>query len=92
VHAFDSTCAAYEASQVRDDIRDGDVLVVESERVVGILVEAWPVAVTRQSGQFHALAPDAEWTAMPVAGDAARRDYSPSLRAANLACAGLPAQ
>lgn len=34
--AFFSTGEAYGACQCRDDIRDGDVLVVESEQVIGI--------------------------------------------------------
>lgn len=92
VHVFGSTGAAYDASQTSEEISDGDVLVVESERVVGIMVEAWPIAVTRQSGEFHVLGDDAEWTAMPRAGGGEPRDYTKSLRAANLACAALPKQ
>jgi hypothetical protein len=45
-HRFDSTGDAYDASQTDESISNGDVLVVESERVVGVLVDAWPVAVT----------------------------------------------
>ncbi|MET7522581.1 hypothetical protein [Streptomyces sp900116325] len=55
VHRFDDTIEAYDATQCRDDIRDGDVLVVESEKVVGFLVEAWPIAITEVSGEFHGL-------------------------------------
>ncbi|MGW3827819.1 hypothetical protein ACWEAF_37530 [Streptomyces sp. NPDC005071] len=55
VHRFDDTSEAYDATQCRDDIRDGDVLVVESEKVVGFLVEAWPIAITEVSGEFHGL-------------------------------------
>ncbi|MET7495087.1 hypothetical protein [Streptomyces sp900116325] len=55
VHRFDDTIEAYDATQCRDDIRDGDVLVVESEKVVGLLVEAWPIAITEVSGEFHGL-------------------------------------
>jgi hypothetical protein len=50
---FGSTEEAYNASQSRDDIRDGDVLAVESERVAAVLMGAWPVAVTRAHGQLH---------------------------------------
>lgn len=55
VHRFDDTTEAYDATQCRDGIRDGDVLVVESEKVVGFLVEAWPIAITEASGEFHGL-------------------------------------
>lgn len=53
VHEFDSTIEAYGASQTDDTIVDGDVLVVRSEQVVGILLEAWPTAVTVAQGAFH---------------------------------------
>lgn len=56
VHHFDSSGEAYDASQSRDDIRDGDVLTVPSERVVAVLNNAWPVAVTDNHGAFHRLA------------------------------------
>ncbi len=55
VHRFGDTWDAYNATQCRDDIRDGDVLVVESERVVGFLDAAWPVAITKAHGEFHHL-------------------------------------
>ena len=60
VHLFDTTSRAYDATQTRDDIRDGDVLVVESESVVGFLCAAWPVAITDEHGSFHTLAADAD--------------------------------
>ncbi|MER5638294.1 hypothetical protein ABT095_15195 [Kitasatospora sp. NPDC002227] len=53
VHRFDSTAEAYDATQCDEEIRDGDVLVIESEGVVGFLVEAWPVAVTAVRGELH---------------------------------------
>ncbi|REE61464.1 hypothetical protein BX257_4043 [Streptomyces sp. 3212.3] len=53
VHRFDDTREAYDASQCRDDIHDGDVLVVASEGVVGLLDQAWPVAFTEAHGEFH---------------------------------------
>jgi hypothetical protein len=56
VHTFDSTGEAYDASQCNEAIRSGDVLHVPSEGVVGILCEAWPVAVTAAHGAFHQLA------------------------------------
>lgn len=55
VHTFNSSSAAYDASQSRDDIRDGDVLAVPSEGVYAVLAGAWPVAVTEECGSFHHL-------------------------------------
>jgi hypothetical protein len=55
VHRFASTGQAYNASQCRDEIRPGDVLVVEPEGVVGILISAWPTAITERTGEFHSL-------------------------------------
>jgi hypothetical protein len=53
IFTFDNTSEAYDETQTNEDISDGDILVVPSENVVGYLVEAWPVAVTRARGQFH---------------------------------------
>lgn len=61
VHEFGSTGEAYDASQCDDNISDGDVLVVPSERVVGVLVRAWPVAVTPEHGELHGLLDGVEW-------------------------------
>ncbi|WP_019548591.1 hypothetical protein [Streptomyces sulphureus] len=61
VHRFDSTGDAYGETQWNGEIRDGDVLVIESEGVVGILRRAWPAALTEQHGELHTLtAPAAE--------------------------------
>lgn len=68
IHTFADTREAYDASQIRDQqfcdweaedgriiqpIEDGDILVAESEQVVGYLVKAWPVSVTVAHGAFH---------------------------------------
>ncbi|MEU7802640.1 UvrD-helicase domain-containing protein [Micromonospora arborensis] len=59
VHHFASSGEAYNASQVRDDIRSGDVLVVTSEGVIGVLDQAWPVALTEEQGDdFHTVKPE----------------------------------
>jgi hypothetical protein len=61
VHRFDSTIEAYNATQWNDEIRDGDVLVIASEKVVGFLNRAWPAALTDERGELHSLtAPVAE--------------------------------
>jgi hypothetical protein len=55
VHCFADTTEAYDATQCRADILDGDVLVVEAEGVVGFLDRAWPLALTAAHGEFHGL-------------------------------------
>lgn len=75
-HHFETTSEAYDACQCDESIADGDVLVVASERVVGVLVAAWPVAITAQRGAFHALSADAD------PGDLSGEDYSASFVAA----------
>jgi hypothetical protein len=54
VHTFGTTGEAYDASQCRSDIKDGDILYVPAEGVVGFLDQAWPIAVTDKHGEFHA--------------------------------------
>lgn len=51
-----STGAAYNATQTNPDIRDGDVLIVPSEGVAGIMFKAWPIALTTQHGHFQQFA------------------------------------
>jgi hypothetical protein len=53
---YPTTAEAYDASQFDDTITDGTIIVIRAERVVGVLVGAWPVAVTPARGEFHALA------------------------------------
>lgn len=61
-HFFEYTGEAYDASQTRDDIKDGDILVATEERVVGIMVSAWPTAVGRVNpGEFHVLGEGFYW-------------------------------
>ncbi|MEV8169604.1 hypothetical protein AB0O70_16915 [Microbacterium paraoxydans] len=58
VHHFDDTTEAYNATQCRDDIHDGDVLVIASESVVGFLRAAWPGAITAAHGELHTFTAD----------------------------------
>ncbi len=48
-----TTTFVYGETQVRDDILMGDILLVHGENVVGFLLDAWPVAVTKNKGEFH---------------------------------------
>lgn len=64
VHFFGSTTDAYDETQWRDDIATGDVLVVASEGVAGVLVDACPIAATEPRGSFHTLASDVTWATL----------------------------
>ena len=87
IHEFDSTGEAYDASQCDESIDNGDVLVVASEGVVGVLYKAWPVAVTERAGNFEKPADGYDVaTAFP------EEDYSESLRVAREEIAKLPAR
>lgn len=50
---FASTVDAYNETQWNEEIRSGDVLVIASEGVIGILDRAWPVAITVAHGELH---------------------------------------
>ncbi len=54
IHRFKSTGAAYDACQCDENVRKGDILLIERERVVGI-ADTWPMAVTPNHGEFHLL-------------------------------------
>lgn len=58
VHVLDSF-AAYDETQTSDEIKDGDVLVIDTPegKVVGVMVAAWPVFVSGPKDQvgFHTL-------------------------------------
>lgn len=55
-HQFSSTGEAYDACQCDEDIQDGDILVIESEGVIGV-ADTWPVAVTAEHGSLHSFDP-----------------------------------
>jgi len=76
---FEESGDAYDQTQYRDDINFGDVLVVKSEGVVGLLVSAWPVAVTKANGKFHRKTPDGKWE--NILADQ-RRNYMPAFNLA----------
>jgi hypothetical protein len=57
-HFFASTEEAYGRTQTDDAIIDGDLLIIPSERVIGILTEAWPIAITPAFGDLHTMRDD----------------------------------
>jgi hypothetical protein len=54
---FDSTGDAYDATQCREEIKSGDILVIASEGVVGI-ADTWPFAITEAHGHLHTVEGD----------------------------------
>lgn len=54
VHEFDTTADAYDACQCDEYITMGDILLIASERVVGIAA-TWPMAVTPNAGALHTI-------------------------------------
>jgi hypothetical protein len=53
--ALHDSDSAYDACNTGQCHR-GDVLVIESEGIVGI-ADTWPIAVTEQQGEFHSIEP-----------------------------------
>jgi hypothetical protein len=54
IHKFDTTGEAYDATQCDENVKKGDILIVESEKVVGIAY-TWPVAITEAHGELHVI-------------------------------------
>jgi hypothetical protein len=75
VFAFDDSREAYDQTQVRNDIHDGDILHIPGENVAGLLMQAWPVAVSPNTGALHALADSSDLVVDDV-------DYTTSARLA----------
>lgn len=53
VHHFTDTDTAYTRAQCSDEVRDGDVLLIASEGVIGVLTNGHPVALTEEHGELH---------------------------------------
>ena len=56
VHHFASSAQAYDASLDAGSVREGDILVIDAERIVG-LASTDPIAITTESGALKAFAP-----------------------------------
>ena len=56
IHLFASTGMAYNACQGDESISKGDILVIESEGVIGI-ADTWPFALTEKHGALHGIMP-----------------------------------
>ena len=54
VWTFDSSADAYDMTQCDDDLKTGDVLLIPSEKVVGV-ADVYPMAVTKNAGHLHGL-------------------------------------
>lgn len=73
-HIFRSTGDAYDACQCDESIKRGDVLVIESEGVIGV-ADTWPIAVTVVNGNLHSLEEGATADAWALATAARHIDY-----------------
>jgi hypothetical protein len=64
IHYFASTEAALEACQDNElhGIHTGDILVIPTERVVGIAAGEYPFAVTERRGKLYQLLEEDTWT------------------------------
>jgi hypothetical protein len=84
VHRFPGNTSAevYAFTQTSDAVKDGDVLVVPDEHVVGVLIGAWPVAVSDETGAFHPTQDGFDWSQVEWAPDTDPRDYTASHDAA----------
>lgn len=51
----------YDRTQWDDGIQDGDILVIQSEQIVGFLAGAWPIAVTAEHGELHGMKDGVAW-------------------------------
>lgn len=64
VHILDDSGSGYDQTQTDDEIKNGDVLVIASEGVVGILMKAWPIAIVFDPetgpGAFHVFSADVD--------------------------------
>lgn len=94
---FPTTGEAYDASQTGTawvpgvgeadgeevDVVNGDILVVSSERVVGV-VDTWPVAVTHEHGALHGIS-SMQFLADHLSGVSAR-DVRAACRVARELC------
>jgi hypothetical protein len=78
IHEFYNTGQAYDASQCRDDIKDGDILIVPNEGAIAILCAAWPTAITNDTAgeHFHQTTEDFSWESED------NRQYLPSVNLA----------
>lgn len=54
VHSFGTTGEAYDACQCDENIKNGDVLLIAPECVVG-LAWTWPFAISKRRGHLHTL-------------------------------------
>lgn len=64
IHVLHDTTSGYKFTQTHDCVRDGDILIVPSERVAGVMVGARPIASTHDCGKFHQLEDCWTWDAL----------------------------
>ena len=55
-HGFATSGNAYDAVQCDELIKNGDVLLILPEKIIGI-AHCWPIAITAERGNLHSIAP-----------------------------------
>lgn len=78
VHTFESSREAYDLTQTDDNIKDGDVLVIPAEGIIGILIEAWPAAFIYEEGYGPGKLHPVRWDVFLNSGP--EKDYTESIR------------
>jgi hypothetical protein len=56
VHEYDTTEDAYGACQCDESVKNGDILHIPEEKVVG-MADTWPMAITKEYGALHTATP-----------------------------------
>lgn len=59
-YLFDSSGDAYDAVQCDEKIKNGDILIIANEKVIGVAC-TWPVAVTKECGVLHSISDKDKW-------------------------------
>lgn len=52
IWTFQNSGEAYDTIQCDDEINKGDIVLIPSEKIVGI-ADACPIAITSENGEFH---------------------------------------
>lgn len=67
IYAFETSGDAYDATQTDERIANGDILLILTEKIVGIAY-TWPYAITANCGRLHAIDPKPGETLEELAG------------------------
>lgn len=60
IHYFTDTKSVIKSWAKHKFLYQGDILVIEKEKVIGIAALNWPIAVTEESGDFYRIHKEAD--------------------------------